>query len=631
MALWSEAHGLYFGRLKHLVIAVLTDPAHATARGLLGLVAFHGQWQSPEVISEKLAADETASALLAEYSGRRARMGNSANAHWKMALWCEEKGLRPEATAHLMMVTQLDPRREAAWKRLGYRKQGGRWATAEQLAAEKAEAEAQKKADRRWTTLMAKLRSRLDDKSKQGGVTRALEAISDPRAVPSVWAIFAAGEASHQEIAVQVLGQIDSSGSTRALALLALAGESAEVRSKATQTLRRRNQREIASFLVVLLRDPELDPDPILYHYSLHPVGWDGIGSLGVLFVQGPLYDVLRTYPLVETRLLQDPSGSVPTAPMHGYESRVMRVRRQQSSDLAAIVDRILSESEGTVLDAKLHVRQVNQRNAQIIRVLAATTGKNLGADREVWRKWWAEEQGYTYDPPPPSPRQDLTLSDSKPTFASEVRVDCFAAGTPVHTLTGLRPIERVEVGDQVLTQDPRSGALSYQPVMATVQSRPETLLKIKLSQETITATGIDRFWKVGQGWVMARDLKSGDRLRSVGGVSAVQTVEDTGSEPVFNLKVMQAQSFFVGRRGMLVHDNSLVEPVLEPFDAVPDLATFIELSENIPRTISPWARLDKQLTLGEPAHQLRARRRPRLSRTSENGQEPSHLGTGRE
>ena len=30
----------------------------------------------------------------------------------------------------------------------------------------------------------------------------------------------------------------------------------------------------------------------------------------------------------------------------------------------------------------------------------------------------------------------------------------------------------------------------------------------------------------------------------------------------------MQAQSFFVGERGMLVHDNSPVEPVAQPFDS---------------------------------------------------------------
>ena len=181
MALWCEAHGLYPERLKHLAIAVLTDPAHARARGLLGLVAFRGNWQSPEAISEQLEADEPRSAALAEYNRRRARMDGSADSHWKIALWCEQQGLKPEAAAHLTMVTQLDPRREGAWKRLGYKNEGGRWATAEQLAAEKSETEAQKKADKYWTALLAKLRRGLDVKSRWAETKSALESISDPR------------------------------------------------------------------------------------------------------------------------------------------------------------------------------------------------------------------------------------------------------------------------------------------------------------------------------------------------------------------------------------------------------------------------------------------------------------------
>src|SRR5690242_12904894 len=43
LALWCEAHGLEAERLKHLAIAVLNNPAHATARGLMGLVAYRGQ------------------------------------------------------------------------------------------------------------------------------------------------------------------------------------------------------------------------------------------------------------------------------------------------------------------------------------------------------------------------------------------------------------------------------------------------------------------------------------------------------------------------------------------------------------------------------------------------------------
>jgi len=577
MALWCEAHGLGTERLKHLAIAVLTDPAHATARGLLGLVEFQGQWQSPEAIHDKLEADETKSAALAEYNGRRARMGNSADAHWKLAMWCEQRGLKPQATAHLTVVTQLDPGREAAWKRLGYKQQGRRWVTDLQLAAEKAEAEAQQKADRRWTTLLARLRNGLDDKSRRAEATKALQGVADPRAVPSVWKTFAGGNASGQKIAVQVLGQIDSPGSTRALAVLAVVSDSAEARSKAIATLRCRDPRDMTSLLVSLLRDPELDTDPILYHYLVQPIGWDAIGSTGFLFVQGPRYDILRSYTVDESRIISVGGSVGAAAPMSGYPGRVMLQRQRQVLDLVAIIRQILSDSETDVLAAKFHVRQVDQLNARIIRVLTTVTGHNSGKDQEAWRKWWIEEQGYSYEPPAPRSRQDWTLRESKPTYADNVHFSCFAAGTPVHTLTGLRPIESVRTGDQVLTQDPRTGALSYQPVVAAVRNKPDTLLKIRLDQEAISATGIHRFWRVGQGWVMARDLKPGDVLRALGGVVSVKAVERQGVEPVFNLVVMQGQSFLVGQRGMLVHDNSLVEPVLQPFDATPEPLEIVE------------------------------------------------------
>jgi hypothetical protein len=570
LALWCERNGLENERLKHLAIAVLKDPANASARGLLGLVAFRGQWQSPEAIRAALTADERRTSALSEYGARRARMDNSAVAHWKLALWCKQHGLDTEATVHLTIVTQLDPGRAAAWKRLGFKKLGGRWVTEEESAGEKAEAEAQRKADKHWMAILPRLRNALEDGSRHDEAIKSLEAVTDPRAVPSVWQTFACGKAPHQKTAVWLLGQIEAVGSTRVLAILAVAGQSAEVRRLATETLRRRDPRDIAAFMVGLLRDPQVDDDPILYHYRLQPVGWDEVGSQGVLFVQGPLYDVLRTYPLRETRMFQDPSGFIPTAPMVGYERRVIRLRQQQAADLAAIVGQILSESAAYVEDAKRHVRRVDELNAQVIGVLAATTGHDLSEDRHAWRKWWAEEQGFTYQPPPPGSRQDLTLSDYKPMFAADVSVDCFVAGTPIHTVTGLRPIESVAVGDQVLTQNPRTGALNYRPVVATVRGKSEPVVTINLGPQSISATHIERFWKVGKGWVMARELKPGDVLRALGGVAVVENVARTGSEPVFNLTVLQAESFFVGDRGMLVHDNSLIEPVDVPFDALP-------------------------------------------------------------
>ena len=141
-------------------------------------------------------------------------------------------------------------------------------------------------------------------------MTKALQGISDPAAVPAVWAIFAAGDGySFKRSPCRFWGRsIRLARRGRWRSWLSRASRP-RCGARRPRHSRRRDHARDCVLLVVLLRDPELDPDPILYHYRLQPVGWDGIGSLGFLFVQGPLYDVLRTYPLAETSLLRDPSG----------------------------------------------------------------------------------------------------------------------------------------------------------------------------------------------------------------------------------------------------------------------------------------------------------------------------------
>ncbi|MBX6313138.1 MAG: Hint domain-containing protein, partial [Isosphaeraceae bacterium] len=144
----------------------------------------------------------------------------------------------------------------------------------------------------------------------------------------------------------------------------------------------------------------------------------------------------------------------------------------------------------------------------------------------------------------------------------------CFAAGTPVRARDGLRAIETLRVGDQVLTQDTTTGALSFQPVLAALHNPPNATYRIELGDTTIVATGIHRFWKAGQGWAMARELKPGDVLRTLSGLARVIAVESDAVQPVYNLEVGRNASFFVGRRGVLVHDYSLAQPTPHPFDA---------------------------------------------------------------
>ena len=120
LALWCEAHGLTRERLNHLAVAVLADPTNATARGLMGLVAYKGRFQRPEAVAEKAQADP----ILAEYDARRIKAPYTAEGQWSMGIWAEEHGLEDQARAHFTAVIRLDPTREAAWRRLGFMRSG---------------------------------------------------------------------------------------------------------------------------------------------------------------------------------------------------------------------------------------------------------------------------------------------------------------------------------------------------------------------------------------------------------------------------------------------------------------------------------------------------------------------------
>ena len=146
----------------------------------------------------------------------------------------------------------------------------------------------------------------------------------------------------------------------------------------------------------------------------------------------------------------------------------------------------------------------------------------------------------------------------------------CFAAGTLVHTVDGPRAIESIQVGDRVLSQDTSKGYLAFRPVVAVHTNGPSATLRIAIGGETIVATGIHRFWKAGKGWIMARELKAGDRLRMIGDVVEIQSIEPDATQPVYNLDVAENRDFFVGTKGLLVHDFSFVQPVLRRSTASP-------------------------------------------------------------
>lgn len=589
LALWCEAHGLTAERQKHLAIAILTDPANTVARGLMGLVREGTSWRRPEDVAKSVETDAQLQASLAEYNARRDKTPASADAQWKLALWCEEHGLKAEAKAHLAAVVRLNPGNETAWKRLGYQKKGNRWWTREQIEAARADHDAQTKADRHWRPLLQDARADLSDPKKREAAEAVLGKVDDPRALPSVLRVFARPAPADQERAVQILGQIDCAASSRALAVFAATGATEQIRRSASETLRHRDPREYVGFLVGRLDDPTpFEVGVIADGDRLYRVLLQEESDRYVVNVYNIPLQIQRNFDTTSFgRLAPSNTQASPYLPgvltagwgadqssqnaLAMYEANLQATRQaeidRQARQAAPIEETVTRDAQALAQRNAL----IEARNAAVYTALARTTGLTLPNDREAWTAWYMDALGYRYEPPKKGIKPYVFASRGPDAIASQ-SYECFAAGTPVQTLTGQQPIESLKVGDRVLAQDTRTGMLTYKPILNVYRNPPAETIRLTIDGEEIVPSTLHRFWKAGQGWALARELKPGDKLRTFRGPAVIQSIRADKVQPVFNLDVDDSATFFVGKTGALVHDNRLPELRDKGFDALPDL-----------------------------------------------------------
>ncbi|QDV35933.1 polymorphic toxin-type HINT domain-containing protein [Tautonia plasticadhaerens] len=665
LALWCEANGRPSRASHHLALAVLIDPDHEGARGLMGQIRRGESWRRPSDAFPGPDQDANRVALREEYEGRRSRMDQTAEAHWDLGLWCEQNGLADEALAHFSAVTRIDPSREAAWKRIGYKKRGGRWMTDAQIAAERAEAEARDAAEAEWLPRLEQWARMLKDPARRGEAIAGLATVDHPLLVPAAWSTLVTGRYADQPAAAQVLGQIDARDASRALATLAVFTQDAEVRRIATETLKRRDAREWADLLIGMIRRP--------IQYSVRPVA--GPGSAGELFVEGERYNRRRVYaapsapqvpilpgdqvvlgpdglPVLRRQFQYSdwlPVGIVPFLPPQplapapgdredfieqlervgvdrGLAETALRNQLEHRSNMPfdatinvgrtrlragtyitgirsveipvgqAVIEArqaaetVQSQLARDVAAIEAYNAPIKRLNERVVPVLEEAAGVRKGVEPEAWRAWYINQIGMRQVLPRPA-NGGSTFTDvvsvqprplpvgvfDQPAAVVRVTSSCFGKGTLVRTADGIEPIEAIEVGDLVLSQDPGSGLLDYRPVVDVHYTPSSATFDVGIGGETIVSSEFHRFWVAGRGWVMARDLRVGDPIRMLGGVARVESIEDGQEQPVYNIDVADHRSFFVGTTGALVHDFSLPKTTLQPFDAVPDLASLAE------------------------------------------------------
>jgi hypothetical protein len=245
-----------------------------------------------------------------------------------------------------------------------------------------------------------------------------------------------------------------------------------------------------------------------------------------------------------------------------GYDSYVKNVKRQLKNDAAA-----LERYNTRLQEVAGHAHEI----------LKDVTGLSFDLDQATWGAWWTAwnaTEGHTPTqvgatpvlaaPPQPAPA---------PTPSAKLHRSRLAEGTPVWTDRGRRPVETLRVGSRVLTQDVHTGTLGYTSVVDTTLAAQDDLFRVVLGgRRVLTVTPLERLWRSGHGWVVARDLKPGDVVRTLGDVAPVVDIEAIPARPTFNVALFEGHALFAGDPAVLVHDNGIVRPPGKPFDAVADL-----------------------------------------------------------
>lgn len=408
---------------------------------------------APKAKAPAVADDEARAAALAEYNALRDKAADTADAQWKLALWCEKHGLAAEARGHLAAVVRKDPRKELAWRKLGYRKVNGLWLTADDIK----DLAEQKKADKKWVATLIKWHAYVHGGKRQGEALEALAKIEDPRAVPAVLSVLGRGGPTDQSIAVQILGQIRTPKSSRALATLAVYGGGANVRTAAAATLRDRPAEEFVPGLADLILEP--------LSYEIVPVG--GPGSPGVLMVEGERFVLRRTYApppppqifqlqpgdqisydamglpvvsrqLYSTRDAVGPKGQMVQSDSYGQvDLGPALIEAQREAQLAALTAQAQLQNDLRQVLALNTIRK--SFKAHVNDILRRATGKTPGDTAKAWRDWLDEQRGYAREERPKD-RPKEVIDEAVPiafTYSNlNPRVDTFVQNTAIPGFT---------------------------------------------------------------------------------------------------------------------------------------------------------------------------------------------------
>jgi prepilin-type N-terminal cleavage/methylation domain-containing protein len=162
-----------------------------------------------------------------------------------------------------------------------------------------------------------------------------------------------------------------------------------------------------------------------------------------------------------------------------------------------------------------------------------------------------------------PANRKDSLLVHDPPTGLIEVKPRCFLADTPVWVGGTLVPISEATAGQTILPAHGRvalaaAGSLTVEAVQAHPGVHYDARRVVLENGEVICVVD-SHFFLLDNGlWVPVQQLGAGSVLRTLSGPVKVVAVVPQKSPyvgVVYNLKIKEADHYFVGRAGAVVRD----------------------------------------------------------------------------
>lgn len=573
-------------------------PSDEQTKWQMGFVKHQGEWLTPEELDDRLRSEA--------YEEKRKELLHNENRDLILARWCTRNQLPEQAKAHYGQVLMRSPNHADARKALGHVRVAGQWFDQEKLAEATERYRETMVSLEKWVPVLADILSdtRSGDTDKISQALTRLESMDVEESLPAL-ELFASNV--ERDLVTPILRKITSLRSPEvceALVRIALAHPDLNVQRIVSGELADYPEHYYVPTLLAMMKTES----KVAARMVMQPDGKVGLETVVVNELQDrkqlarvqKLFRVVAVFSSSHANEVQGSAKgnisywsnywSIPKATPKEYGGVESKLRLSGGGSASStyvprevlmVAARNMNEHGNQMrraasMDNRLLLDKMNR----VCSVLRKATGQEIGDDAADWWTWW-REHNERYEGMKPTvygyeterrAYQINSLTSQTNDYGAKVhdfgdmtiQYSCLVPGTLVQTSTGLKAIERIEVGDLVLSKDVESGELALKPVLLTTVRPPKQTIKIVTSEDTIHATGGHYWWVSGRGWCRSRDLQPGMVFHTATGTATIEKISlDDKPLPTHNLVVDGFNTYFVGEERILSYDNTVLTPTL--------------------------------------------------------------------